>query len=160
MPDLALPPAALRLLDGLKDGDFLRLRMDVPNPTPDRRQKSVWTKHPVWRAGLVLAVQRRTEPLDTHDPILKGHTRTRVTLRDPRAHGSLVMVLEHAQELDGPAIMQILLMAEAHTPVIADVQQTCGYSGTTILEALQRMGKITVADVQAAIVYIDESPEW
>lgn len=154
MADLfPLPPEALRLLGQLKDEDFIRLRLDVPNPNPDRRVRHDWTKRPVWAAGTILAVWR------TIEPVLNGRVLTRVRLHNPRAGGYLSMVLEQPDEVDGHAIVQILLLAEAHTPTITDMMHECGFGGTTVLEALQQMKKITVQDVAAAIARVLASPE-
>ena len=159
MSTLPFPEAALHLLAPLPAECFLCLTADVPNPKPDRRRKYNWTARSVWPKGLVLTFVRTVEDLGKIDPAVAGHTRTRVRLSDPRSLGDLTLAMVAPDELDGPAVLAILAHAQVHTPSVADVVKATCFGGTTILEALVQMQRLTVKDVQDAIAHLDAEPD-
>lgn len=142
-------------IDGLKDGDTLRLVEDVSIAKPDRREKYNWQLKPVVRAGTKLTVRVEEHPFEITDE--KTVVRKTIDVRPIGARGGQARLWrEDLESCDGELVIRLIEASEPATMTAAEVASESGWALVSIIGALEHAGIVTAADMRRAI---DEYPE-
>ncbi len=145
-------------IDALTDGDFIQLTKDVVVENPDRREKYNWKLEPIVKAGTKLSVRVEEHPFDITDE--KTIVRKSIDVRPIRGRGSAARLWrERLDQCEGPLVVQILEASEPAELTAAEVAEASGWATVSIVEALERAGIVTAADMRRAIKEEEERDE-
>lgn len=121
----------------LEPGTY-RLKCQLTNPNPDRRQRYDWTKFPTWDQDTLIRVNRNPTPADSKPGSEMYMTAGRYSHRFYNWEAEFQMIAAHLEPV-------------AETPSMWLAREAWENLGLDILDELHATGIVTLEQVQTAL---------